>query len=203
MGRMQFVQRNLSDVVTLTLHDKHLEYARTADGERGVTVHYGDLPAPFDHCQYTEPADAFLNGVVFAVAAGSLPSLYRTGNFDVALAVAGVLLMAGLTAVAMATHRLLKKPYTALLAGERLLLVQDSQHAAILAELETRRIQALRADSAIDPLAPPRAELARAKWMRDNGVLDDGEFAVAERALLAAIAAEHQAPQGNFSYELN
>ena len=105
---------------------------------------------------------AVLTTLSFAAESGPMPSLW-------------LFLGAGCVLVAwLRTVRFTKVPTE----SGTLLIIDDAQQPAILAELERRRIDQLRRwHDFLDAEEAPERQRSRLKWLREEGALDEAELA--------------------------
>ena len=57
-----------------------------------------------------------------------------------------------------------------------ILVVRDKEHDAIIAKLQAERLESLRRLSAPDPAYSPPEELAKLKWLQDEGAITADEY---------------------------
>jgi hypothetical protein len=90
-----------------------------------------------------------------------------------------------LCAAGFALRGILRKDYTVLATpGGNILIAKRGAHDAIIEQLQKRRMAALAKLVVIDPAQSPWKEVKKFKWLRDEGVISDGEYQAYSQTIL-------------------
>lgn len=193
---VSFSQRRFANRIDVTLEPSHLVYRRRSwfDGCERFNVDYRNLREPG---RYEETdKQLWLTAILIAwVGAGILswgawintshPAGYYVGGIGLqrALVDFGPMLLACIAAAAaipMLTQLRVARPWPGLT------FLRDRQYETLVAEIETRRVAALRALAAPDPLLHPEEQVQLLDEMLESGVLSEEEHRRAvERAEFA------------------
>jgi hypothetical protein len=80
-----------------------------------------------------------------------------------------------------------KKEYTVLATpAGNLLIARDGKHDQIVRELQKRRVDALKKAAFVNPLAEHWREIKKFKWLRDEGIISDGDFKQFRETILSS-----------------
>ncbi len=164
----------------------HVEYTIVdGRGDRAsFSVKYEDAPSRFDYRTF-EPYRpvAPLQLCVLMTLALCLIVLYPDNSLEMlgAVAASGGISM-GLTHWLRRSR--FRKLYTSMpTRNGKLLILRDGRHDAIVREIETRRLQALRKYAMSDALDAPQAAIRRLRWLKEEGAINALEFDRYRRAL--------------------
>lgn len=188
-GMMHFRQRNVRTKVEFRFHGDYLEYAFIdGDGDKtGFNLKYEHIPGEFDYRTYRSP-DMFITFPVLMVAGLGLLHLFTKEQDHIKIIGFLIVYAAVLAGVGYLCRLVLKKDYVALPVAEgTILIVKDKNHKKILAELQSRRMAALKKYAVIDPLAPSGREVAKFEWLRDQHVISEEEFVVYKECILLSM----------------
>ena len=148
----------------------------STDGNVSFRAPYSLLPAPRDYFSYRPPEQAaFLVFIlipicclIFVYVEG--PSLFVPMYF-------GPLFLAGSAYTILRARQRNPCRFTCLMTEKGTLLVwQNGQHDEIIAELEQRRLAALKDMDRIDPLADMASEIGKFRYLLDEGILTAEQF---------------------------
>jgi hypothetical protein len=164
---------------------------------------YKHIPGEFDYHTF-RPYDMFVSFPVMLVAFLGLAHLVREKHDHIKLIGFFIVYGVVLAGLGYLCRRLLKKDYTALPVAEgTILIVRDKNHARILAELQSRRMAALREYAVIDPMILPKQNMAKFEWLLDQGVISAEEFAVYKDHILSSAEQATSADKAEQAQRLN
>lgn len=161
--------------------ERHLEYDGT---QFAFKIKYEDIAGP---AQYLRGATSdwlprfaciyllILALVLLETRAGQYPR-YGIEGLRVVGAFGGIFIGI-LIAICGSLYYLTHKEFTIIPARNgNLLVVRDKQHDTIMEKLQTERLKSLRLLSAPDPANSPNEELAKLKWLQDEGAITEDEY---------------------------
>jgi hypothetical protein len=172
-------QRSIVGGPTFHFHAEHLDYCGI---ECGFRTKYEDIPGPGHYrriktsdrlVQFTAAYFAFL--LLVLILRDQHPHIGPEGWHWFVRVVGGFVAVAA--AICGALYWAMHKEYTVVPARNGgILVVRDRQHDVIIAKLQACRLDGLRRLAAPDPANSPEEELAKLKWLRDEGAISDDEY---------------------------
>ena len=172
--------------ISYRFFDSYVEY--TIVDSRGdkasFNTKYEDLPPKFDYRTF-EPRKPVVSVQIFTLMALTLVLILLHPK-DSLLMIAFMAVYGGLIVglSLWVRRRWFRKMYTSVPSRNgKILVLRNTNHDAVMQELESRRLKALRKFAMIDALNAPMAEYRRLKWLKEEGAITPLEFDNFRRAL--------------------
>lgn len=189
---VSFKQWNNFARFTLTFFSDYVafDYVGQAGRRAGYNVRYESLPTPF-YYKSLRPLDYYLLLPLFAGGSFGLLELLlhpqKQANFVQTLHL--ILFVVALTlilcAIGLALRPFLRKDYTVLpTTAGNIVIARRGDHDRIIAQLEERRLAALKKLAVIDPMGQPWTEVKKFRWLRDQGAISNEEFRAYAQTIL-------------------
>lgn len=177
----EFRQSRFSTSTVFEFLPEKLRYTvKDSSGTATFTVDYANLPR--ERREFEERNPSWRNVGLIWVALGAVFTAGTLGGeFRISIWV-----WVGL--VCLAVWKFASTHYSVLSTDEGTLhVIRDGKHDEVMAELDSRRVAALRSRYATVNLdGDPERELAKFRWLKEQGVIDDAELEQVSARIRAA-----------------
>lgn len=170
---MEIHQKRFSNKIGFSFGKDKLAYSvKDRSGTHTFDIYYGDIPK--DRQELEEKNDWYRNVGIFWVLIGVVQIIYR--YHETGVLKGSVWLMLGV--ICFIVYAVAKTRFTIIpTQSGKIFIIQNKQHAKILEEIEGRRKKQLYEwYGEIDFSNDPNKEIAKFKWLANQGIIDENEM---------------------------